>query len=416
MKNTIILVISLLICSVSFALQTANSLPVSGSYLLRAQGTEALYWNPASINPEYQDIIIPGFNFAIGLANSAFDLDTYNYISGRQLTNADKSMLMDKIGKGLRVNTDIHLLLLGMTFGNIALSTSTNEYSKIRLSKDYLKIVLYGNSNTDYEFSKQENQANALVYQDITLGMGNFEVTKYIQNPLFPKIFAGASISGLIGGGVAETDKYTGVFHSDFDGMYLKQDIYARTGIVGVGAKALISLKSEPISNLKVGFSLDNIGGYIKWVGDKKRYHYSVESDSVYASDMGDDFVTDLDSTWALTKDFATKLPMEMRLGALYQYRNANISMDYIQGYDSSIVTSSIGAFCFAVEYAPTPLVPIQIGYKPGNSDVPWSTSYGLGLRGKSISWGLGIQTYKSLLPGYYSTGVSLSSNFTIHY
>jgi hypothetical protein len=398
-----------------YADQTANSLPFSGSYLLRAHGTDALYWNPASLNPGYQDIIIPGLNQAAGLANSSFDLDTYNYISGRYLTESDKEMLLGKIDASLRVNTDVNITLFGMTFGNIALATSTHGRVKGRLAKDYLKIVLYGNEENDYTFTKKDNQVSALAYQDITLGIGNWDISQYVKGMSLPKIYLGGSLSALIGGGIAETQKYKGSLHSDIDGMILKQDIFLRTGLGGWGAKGLIGIKSEPMTNLSVGMSFDNIGGFINWVGEKKVYHYQVESDSIFVSDLDEDFVTEVDSSWAVG-NFTTTLPLEMRLGALYQYHNANVSLDYVQGFADSQVTSEIGYFDFGVEYLPIPQLPLQCGYKPGNIDIPWSISYGIGFRGKSIDFGLGVQSVKAIIPGNKATGVTFSSSFSIHY
>ncbi|HOV16652.1 MAG TPA: hypothetical protein PLF50_04060 [Candidatus Cloacimonadota bacterium] len=398
------------------SLQTATSLPFSGSYLMRAQGAEAVYWNPASLNSNYKNFVIPVLNLTGGIFNNAFDLDTYNFFCSRDtLSEKDKARLLSKIDSNLRFKTDENIMLFGMTFGNLALASGTHIAAHGRFDKDYLRIILYGNEETDYFFTKEDNQVEGLVYQDITLGAGNWNISPYFKLPVLPAIKVGASASILIGGAVAETDKFIGTLHSDFDGMQLKQDVYLRTGILGIGTKALLGVKSEPLPNLSVGMSLDNIGGFIKWVGENKMYHYNVESDSVFAADLEEDFVTEVDSSWSIG-NFTTKIPPELRLGAYYSFRKINVSADYVQGFKASQVTSPIGYFCFGAEFLPLPVLPLQIGYRPGNKDQPWSFSYGIGIRVKPVNLGIGIQSISSIIPGYKTRGVNFAGNFSIHY
>lgn len=416
MKRVILtlVIISLALTINLEAVKTNNSIAFSESYLLRAYGAEAVYWNPSLLNSEYNDLLLPGVNQIFQVANNSFDIHDYNYISGRYLTLKDKNMLLNNVDRRLVIDGQAHIVLFGMAFGNMAIVTSSHVISELRLSKKYLKLALFGNENDHYSFRKINNQLNALSYQDITIGMGDYDISQYFKNDNIPIIKMGVSASTLIGIGVVETEQYKGTFSSGLDGLAFNQDIKIKTGLGGIGTKALIGFSSQPINNLDVGMSFDNLFGFIKWLGTTKRLSYSVNADSTYASDLENDIYTQVDTTETIGK-FATTLPVEMRLGAKYQYKNANISADWTQGLGNSVLTSEIGRLCLGAEYRPIPQLPIRMGYRFGNSEYPWGVSYGLGYQGKHIDYGFGLQTFKSLIPGNHSKGISFSSNISLH-
>jgi len=418
MKRLVLLIVlgSLFIMlSPLFGTPTANSNAFFGSYLLRANGAEAVYWNPALLSADYQDVILPGINQTFQIANNSFDVDNYNYISGRYLTLKDKKMILSNVDNRLVIDGQMHMLLFGITFGNIAFSTSMHAQSEARLSKSYLKLALIGNDETDYVFSKNNNQLNVLSYQDVTLGIGDIEISKYMKNESIPEIRMGISASALLGIGTLETEHYKGSFHSGMDGLAFNQDIKIKTGLGGIGTKALLGFYSEPVNNLGVGMSFDNLFGVIRWFGSTERRSYSVNADTTYVSDLENDIYTQVDSTETI-RDFNTKLPVEMRLGAIYRYKKASLSMDWVQGFAGSVVTSSVGRICLGAEYSPIHQLPIRMGFGFGNSEYPWGISYGLGFHSKFVDCGFGFQSFKSLFPGYHSKGISFSSNLSIHY
>jgi len=59
-------------------------------------------------------------------------------------------------------------------------------------------------------------------------------------------------------------------------------------------------------------------------------------------------------------------------------------------------------------------VMPLFLGFPPGNSDYPWRVSYGIGLRTRRVECGLGVQSFKSLLPGYKTKGLAFATYFTI--
>ncbi len=410
----LLICIGIVLCSLLTA-HTAGALPFAESYLLRAQGAEALYWNPALITPEYQDIILPGMSVAISAGNNSFDLDTYNYISGRYLTDADKVDILNKVDQELKAATNTDAMLLGLTLGRVSFASSVHARGTITISEDYLKLLLYGNEENDYYFSLNENKVEGISYQDVSFGVGNIRIDPIIANLKIPTIVAGFSASALLGYATAETQKYWGSLHTGLDGMNITQEIYVKTGIGGIGKKAMLGLSTSPIPNLSIGMSLDNLFGSILWMGKKDIYHYTIAVDSAYVSELDED-VFYHEQTSEKIDNFTTDIPPELRLGGIFRTPWVNVSADWIQGFGNSQLTSTIGKTSLAAEFTPFPGLSLQSGISLGNRSQSWSISYGLGFKGKNLDGNFGCRTYDSILPGYKSRGLAFSGSLKIHY
>jgi hypothetical protein len=422
-QRLIIAVILILGISLAYGVTTNQSALFADSFLMRAYGAEAVYWNPSVLSAEYNDILLPGINQSFYITNNSLDLDTYNFISGRYLSENDKVKILGKIHNRLMVSGESHTTVFGIAFDRLAFASSTHLVSQARISKQYLDLILNGNTQDDYSFSKAQNQVNGIAYQDFTVGIGNVNLNEAAASvmdlpPVFdkvPTIMFGASGSILTGYGVVDTKSYHGSFHTGLDGMSLDQELVLRTATGGLGAKALMSLTAKPVENLSVGLSLDNIFGGIHWLGNTENQTYLVQADSVYASELDDDLITQQDSTQDISS-FYTAFPLELRLGALYTMEQVTVSMDWVQGFRNSQVTSCIGRLSMGAEYLPIPCLPITMGLALGNEDYPWRMSYGIGYKSKYLQGGIGIQSIKSVLPGYYSKGISFTSYLTIPY
>ena len=405
-----LLIISLLILLSVTALSaiiTGKSVFYADSYMLRARGVEAGYWNPANLIPsKYIDLWLPGVNTGVSIDNNSFDLDTYNYIMRLDyLQESDKQLILDKIDKSLHANVSGNTSIIGFTLGNMSFASSAHYMAKLALSERYLELALFGNTDSLYVFDKSNTDARALGYVDLTFGMGNLEIPFLPES--FPKIRAGFSISALIGGANAYTDQFNGYLSSSMDGITLHQDMTVRSGIGGYGQKIMLGFASNPMENLELGLTLDNIFGKITWsaVTEDRNMHFT--ADSLYAANIGDDFYEESYETVDI-ENFSTELPPELRMAAMWRMKHGSVSMDYLQGFKRSVSTSSIGRLSFGAQYFPLPFLPLSFGLGLGNSTYPWRVSYGVGLNSKTGEIGLGVQSYNTLIPNYKTKGVSL--------
>ncbi|MDY0150837.1 MAG: hypothetical protein RBS43_01035 [Candidatus Cloacimonas sp.] len=410
MKKLIIALCTLVIVVSSLpAITTGKSIFFSDSYMLRARGVEAAYWNPANLIPScYIDMWLPGLNTGVYVANNSLDLETYNFIVSKDyLSDKDKTMLLSKIKHSLKASFNGNTSIAGFTLDNISLSSSVSFMGQASVSKKYLELALYGNTDSLYAFDKTENDANMLCFTDFTFGAGNFIVPLLPDH--YPEIRAGFSASILAGIGSADVDNFNGYFSSGWDGITMHQDLKVRSGIGGYGFKGMLGLATNPMPELELGLTLDNLFGFINWdlITEQRSLH--IVADSLYLANIGEDFYSETHETIDINA-FSIELPPELRLGSMWRGKEFNVSADYVQGFKNSVLTSSIGRFALGAELMPFPFIKVSLGLGLGNSNYPWRTSYGIGFNSKTAEIGVSVQSMETLIPGAKSKGIAIGS------
>ncbi len=397
---------------------TSKSLLFADSYMLRAQGADANYWNPALLSSENPDFWMPAANIGFFAGNNSLNIDLYNFIMSEDyLDDEDKQRILDAIDDKLAFNFGGQIGLFGFTLGDLALSGSVHLAARAALTEKIVELALYGNGDGSqvYEFTKDENYVDALSYADVTLGWGD------IRLPLpkvIPDIEFGIAVSALAGLGSAETAELTGFLSSNLDGLNIEMDALQRTAAGGAGFKALLGLHSEPLKNLHVGITLDNVLGFIRWNMLREDFAYHFAADSVYVSDIQEDIEDLYTDEYTQTEGdpFTTTLPPELRVAVLYHTRQASFSADLIKGFGEAENVSRKLRYAVGAELTPIPFLPIHLGYGSGNDGYPWRMSYGLGLRFKVVELGLGIQSIETILPGTSSKGIAFATYFNLRF
>jgi hypothetical protein len=411
MKKLILLCLVLMLAFSSLpAIKTGKSIFYADSYMLRARGVEAAYWNPANIIAgKYYDLWLPGVNSGVYVSNNALNLDTYNYVMSQdRLDDADKQLILGKMDGSLRASMSGNTSILGFGFANMTISSSVTYLGRMALSEDYLDLLLYGNTEEEYLFDKSTNDLAALSFVDVTLGMGGFYIPFLPEK--VPPIRFGFSASALAGVGSVHMEDYNGVIRRSIDsGLYLYQDVNLRTAAGGVGFKGMLGLASNPIPNLEVGLTLDNLFGGITWSMFKEDQKFHFVADSIYIANIDEDFYTQTSERVEIDA-FSTELPPELRLGAMWTFPKLSVSTDYVQGFKNSMVTSSVGKLSFGAQLLPVPFLPLSFGISLGNSQNPWRVSYGVSLRSATGEAGIAFQSYDSFIPGPKSKGISFGS------
>jgi len=408
MKKLLIIVLGLMLASMLFGIKTGKSIFYADSYMLRAYGVEAAYWNPALIkHDKHIDTWIPVLNTGVQVTNNSLDLDTYNKVVGDDyLDEAEKADLLSKVKGSLVAEFSGNHSIAGFTLDNMAFSTSISYMGKAVVSKRYLELMLNGNEDTLYVFNKSQNNVSAMGYIDLTGGMGD------IKLPLgdkIPTIKAGFSGSILIGLADAYTQKFDGFLKSTMDGITLHQDVTLRTGVGGIGFKSMLGLVSNPYPGLDVGMTVDNVFGFLNWSGVTEDKIYSFRADSVYVANVNDDFYTTTDET-VKTDSYHMSLPPEMRLAAMYSLKQLNVSADYVQGFKESVATDGKGRLAIGAQFTPAPFLKLHWGLGFGNSSYPWRISYGISANSSTAEFGIGVQSFKSVIPGTTSKGIAFGS------
>ena len=408
MKKLSVLIIIALAFTLLGAMSTAKSILYADSYMLRCEGVEANYWNPARLNATYRaELWLPGLNSGVQLNNNSFSLDTYNYfVSQDTLFTADKKRILKDMKDVFSVNSEAFVSHLGFMMGNLALSSASRAFVKGSVQRDIFDVALYGNVKDRYRFSKKHNHASGLAYADITLGMGDLPLSFLPET--VPPIKAGFSVSALAGIAHLETVKFDGKLSIDVEsGVNLDQEILARYALGGAGFKAMLGFYSRLSKELELGLTLDNLFGNISWLGEKEQHHILLTIDSLYVADIADEFITEHTESKKIGK-YNIPLGTELRLAAKYTLPKVVLSMDYVQGFSESAVSSPRPQISMAAEMRPLKSFPLGFGLALPDGKNPAKYSYFTGISNRHLELLIGAQNIGSVIPGYKSKGLAL--------
>ncbi len=414
MKKILLLSFILIANLCLYSFTTASSTSFSNSYMQRATGVNAIYWNPANLSnlkTNAESVILPS---TFSVYNNALSLDLYNdIVSQESLTVAKKNEILGKIKGSMNFDMNMNVILAGYASKNFGISLGSTVQAHGKVDKNYLKLLFFGNNyNETYTFSKNNNNTEFIVMNDLSLAYGGYSLNKLIpalSKPNIPQIRYGFTSSLLFGGG-GGVDKFNGLFKASDDGMVLNQDVTLNYG-GGYGFKGLFGLSSDIIKKenqlLSAGITFDNILGYFVNNISCEAREYSIKADTVYFVNMDEDFYSQKDSTYSV-KSYKTVLPFKWSIGFLYKINDVSASLDIskfskVSAFGSDKLNTAIG-----LEYMFFGHLPLRFGYAFGNDDQPSITSYGLGMKWKYWESGLGIQLFDSFL-GQSSKGVSFA-------
>ncbi len=406
MKKTII-ILSILM-TIALCSATSRSNGFAGSFMMRANTTDAIFWNPANLVDDKAYMELPFTNFDFAVSNNAFTIDTYNSVAGQMIDVDLKDKLMKDLNGALVLKARASVQEFAWSDGKTGLGLRTHYALNSRFSEEYIRLALYGNTQNYYEFDEKNNNIDMLSYMDLAWSYGGLSMP-YV-NDYFPATW-GVTLSTLIGINSVETKEYSGHFSNGLEGDEINgadfvQDITLISSTGGIGYKGLLGLALEPVENLNLGMTFDNLFAKIYWELDNQEIHYIVHADSIFILDLDEDFYSEEQTNMQISKR-STKLPFEFALGSKYSYKKSSLSMDYRQATKSSAFTSdkpdiSLG---FETMWA---AMPIQLGIRFGNSTVPMIFAWGLGYRSDTLEFGINIQSYDSFIPGDDSKGTAI--------
>lgn len=413
-KITIIFSILVLFCSLN-AFTNAASMALADSYSLRANGIEAGYWNPANLydnqNKGYELYLL---NTGISLSGNLLSVGLYNEINGDTLTIAKRKDILSRFDNSLQVNANFHYSLLGYSYNQHSISVGITTIALGKISKKYLDLLLLGNSETydkTYTFTKENNSARALSYADLTYAASTKTLSDIIPSldyvKWLPDVKIGYSFSALIGISEADVIKYDSHFSTnDSTGIHLDQSIKGKYALGGYGMKMKLGLESEVYKNLKVGLTFDNLIGFVKWTGKTKATEFNASTDSIFIADLGDNFITQSDTTYSIG-NYETTLPVIFHFGALYNYDKASFSLDWEQNLGSDAIYSDQPEVSFGSQYYVLPYLPLRFGFGFGNIDREHKFTYGIGYEGNKFTFNIGVESVSQVFPNSDSKNVS---------
>ncbi|MCL2064468.1 MAG: hypothetical protein FWG98_08855 [Candidatus Cloacimonetes bacterium] len=427
MKNIKIITIFFLLCSLSgalFGLGTPSSFSFAHSYLQRATGVEALYWNPANITniPTKAEIMLP-LSLAGSAENNMMSLDLYNRVMGATLDDPLKQEMLNALDGNLRFGVNVNMIT-GFALGNFAYSTGVTVVGKGMVDEQFIELALTGNETTegenhsdiefgDYDFSDEHNEFLTLAYQDVSIGYGGFRLNQLFPNgDNIPNIYAGIGISSLIGYFIAEVTEFSGSLEANNDGLTLDQTTKLKTGTLGTGFKMSLGFSVDAVQfdenhYITAGLSMDNIFGQIRWRNNLEETRYEIFVDDYILNDLNFGMHHQEEETLD-AEAFTSRIPFLMKMGGFYRYNDFSASLDYAQYIGSSKAFNYDPNIALGLEYLAFNYVPVQFGLRLPIGDLSTICSLGIGYRHKNVEVGLAYQSFDAFL-GENTKGLAYS-------
>jgi len=429
MKKTLIVFILILVSWLTAdSFDNPVRISLGDAYMLRSTDYNCLGWNPAQLS-KFQHKITLGLGTAnFYISNNTLSLSYYNSLMGETLDESDKQDLLDRIpadGLGFDINAGGTGPASTLSINNFAFSVSGIVMTSARFPKELFEFIIDDMEFKKYDFSDSRGQLAAVLEYQFGYGHKTL-LNEYIPYEL-PPILAGINIGYIMGMTYAEITEVKSEFVNSSDGITLDNYVKIRTAGIerdiendevntdtgntfrGNGFRMDIGFVSEISENLTVGLNLKNMFGVIVWNTDCEEHVFSAYGDSLYVymeDDEFEDVIVDTDTTYSISK-ITQNIPFEIHLGSKYEWRKFDFYFDLVQGFDSSVFTSSKPKLSLGGEYDILPWLPIRTGFGFGDERSS-HYSIGSGFVFNKFEFNWASRTYFSPLASY-SKGMTLS-------
>ncbi|MCK4412954.1 MAG: hypothetical protein KAY32_05375 [Candidatus Eisenbacteria sp.] len=119
---------------------------MAGAYTALASGTDAPAWNPANL-ALYRERGVVLLAAHAGIGNNSYSLDDYRQLNGAYWGEAEKQTILERIeGNSFDLAGSGSVSALSSAWGDWAVSSRTRAASTVSVPKEYLRLILYGNT------------------------------------------------------------------------------------------------------------------------------------------------------------------------------------------------------------------------------------------------------------------------------
>ena len=425
--------------SAAFAGDRSNvrGISMARTFIVDSRSIDCLSINPANLALEDRlpfTLALP--SVGVRLSSELINYDAYNnYFTGvpdpqnpgkriaKVLTNQDKNDLLALFPANGSTRADVEANLFGLSIqmgrlGSIGFDVTEHVGARFDLSREYLKLFLFGFDASGSNYNFNGTSASAWWWREWNVSYANRLAFKL---PVVHNVRWGVGFKIVRGYGVMVTDHYKASIANtnvstdpnvpqyrvdaafDFLTRRSGSDVFGTDSSgkstfnfkpfpdpAGKGVGFDLGLNGEIGDNIRVGVSLTDIGK-ISW--DQNL----VETYGAYSLSVSDPF--NLPAQDSLKngfkgynrpgQPFTTALPTKFRIGAAFQTKdmpvlhyipgNMLMEVDYNQGLNNSLGNSTIPRLSIGAEWRLIPVLPIRTGITVGGGDqFRWAFGFGL--------------------------------------
>jgi len=377
---------------------TARAMGMGCAYTALARGVHAADWNPANLgfpdNPKFSMSFVAA---GVQISNNSFTQNMYNDYVGKYLTAGDVADILSSIpDNGLRFGLRGTVRMLSFSVGKFALTFGGDFGGYGNIEKDVFELMFEGNElYKSYTFDHIDASGE---------GIGLIGLSYGDQIPVdFAEVFTvGGTFNLIYGLGYAKMEKSDFTLLLNDFGFNLNGEYESRTATGSMGWGVNVGAAAKMSEKLTLSLSLSNLISNLPWSDDVKISKGYIDADSVAILDFDDDEEDDLiaDSSWTVDGSrFSGRLPVQMRLGALYEEGDFVMTADYAQGFRTTAWVSTTPQVSFGTEWRKVKWLPLRMGVLLGGR-FGFGTSFGLGIRPGGFIWDLAIMNRGFISPG----------------
>jgi len=379
--------------SAQMAAPSARSFAFAGSYVARARGYEASFWNPANLG------LPDAPSWSLGLAGASAYLNnnslSYGQISdlyGEFLDDATKSELLADIRAGepdrmLEASADVGAHIIGASIWRFAFGVSSVGAGNLNVNSDAVELLLFGNAGEDgsgKDFSLDGSEAQAWAFT------GGF--ASYAHPITIPGLdYFGMKFS------VGATLKY-GVAHT-LARLFDRGTIMTANPLaVDVEAEAITSVDAsagqfwsldlgaamEYDRDLVVGVVLSNALANVSWNEEEFELHL-LTAQADFDSTTSNDTTLAFSELTAEQQDQiiellgAADVAKELRLGGVYRVTPMfTASFDYVELMGGNLRSRWDRTFSAGGELRPVSFLPLRIGLATDFGHLSYTGGFGI--------------------------------------
>ncbi len=379
----------------------ARGFGLATSYLARATGHEASFWNPANLglsrNPDWS----VGLNASAYFSNNALGYGQITDLYGEYLDAAEKSRLLADVrdatgGDPMALAFDIGAQGLGASFGRFAAGIGGIGAGNAELTPDALELLLFGNVGETGEgrnFNFDDTSANFW-----SLYGGYVSYAQPFRFESLPD--AGFSVGGTVRAGVARDlllirNSNSQLIYEPLALEVALEKVQSCGGTAGRAWAMDLGFSMEWGERLVAGVALINAFKKISW--DESAFKItSYDIDATYTDIAVVSTTLGFDELDAAAQDRVrdlldeATLPRSLQFGSLYQFSpRLDVSLDYTELIGGDLRSRWNRVLATGSEFRLLPWMPLRAGV--ATSFEQFGLTGGLGLYGGPLHFDFAI-------------------------
>ncbi|KPK81899.1 MAG: hypothetical protein AMS25_04535 [Gemmatimonas sp. SM23_52] len=372
---------------------SARSFALANSYMARARGYEAPFWNPANLGlPDRPSFSIGLPGASVYLNNNSLSYGQIADLYGEYIDDATKSELLadirqDDPDRMFELSFDVGAHAVAASIGRFAFGVGAVGAGNLEVSPDALELLLFGNvgeDGTGGDFSLERSHAQAWAMSTAFASYAqpfNIPALDWLNT----QFAVGATVRYGVAHGFVQLNDRGSLLTSDPLVLDAEADVMNSTDAdAGRVWSVDLGAAMDYDSLLTLGVSLQNAFANISWNEEE----FELTSYSITA-DFDSTTLTDTTRTFSeLAPDEQQRIvetlkeadvPKRLRLAAAYRLSpNLNVSADYTELIGGTLRASWDRTFAVGGELRLIPALPLRAGLATDFSQLAYTGGLGI--------------------------------------